>query len=347
MNLLLKFRLPFAVVTLTTLAGCSSDTTSPTKSGQPDVEAVSQISIDGVVGKIASSPPTIRVTDSKTHKPLADIPVEFSALDGAGSVTNNLTATDSMGLASAGKWTFSTRTSKNYLSVYVNGKLSLLFTATLKPDIPAHFVPITPIDQAGLPGTEITGPGVYVQDQYTNPVPGIAVSFALLDQRTRSLERTTGISDNAGLATSGGWALGSTPGTTHTTASVPGIESLVFNAHILDPASIKWYTLDSLRIGTNEVTATSSGISGARFGITGFDPCLCKKQDGYFVEEVVYSAVGGAIDNTSGNYSLDGPTLTISSLTDPGTIQNGKVYLVRRDPDFGFVFTWVYKELSQ
>ena len=39
--------------------------------------------------------------------------------------------------------------------------------------------------------------------------------------------------------------------------------------------------------------------------------------------------------------------LTISSLSDPGTIQNGTQLLQRPDLDFGFLFTWVYKEISQ
>jgi hypothetical protein len=346
-KVLVQSRLSFAVAALLTLAGCGSDTTtSPTiKSGLPTVEALSQISIEGIVGKIASPAPAIRVTDSKTHKPLANVPVEFRVVGGPGSVTNSSSVTDAMGLASAGEWTFSQRPGPSYLSAYVNGTPLLMFTATLKPDVPAHLVAITPIDQAGLPGSEIAGPAVYVQDRYLNPVPDVVVRFAMADDRTQSLERATWISDNSGRAVSGAWTLGSTPGITHTTASVPGVETLVFNAQILDLPAIKWYTLDSVRVGTKDYTPVAMGISEARFGVTSFDPCLCKKQDGYFIDEVAYSGFGGQIYSTSGRYVLDGPTLTISSLTYPGAIESGHVLLQRPDLDFGFVLTWVYKEI--
>lgn len=336
-----------AVVALFALAGCGSETTtSPTiKSGLPTVEAVSQISIEGIVGKVASPAPAIRVTDSKTHKPLANVPVEFRVVSGGGSVANSSVVTDATGFASAGEWTFRTWPGLSYLNAYVNGTPLLMFTATLKPDVPARLVPITPIDQAGLPGTEIAGPAVYVQDKYLNPVPDVVVTFAMADNRTQSLERATWISDNTGRAVSGAWTLGSTPGTTHTTASVPGVESLVFNAQILDLPAIKWFILDSVRLGTKDFTPAQMGISEARFGVTTFDSCLCKKQDGYFIDEVAYSGNDG-IYSTSGNYALDGTTLTISSLSNPGAIENGNVLLQRPDLDFGFVLTWVYKEIA-
>ncbi len=344
MNPLLTFRFHFAVAAVLTLAGCASDTTtSPTiKSGQPKVDPVSQISIEGIVGKVASPAPSIRVTDSRTHKPLANVPVEFRALNASGSVANGSVVTDGTGFASAGEWTFSTRPGLSYLAAYVNGSPALQFTATLKPDIPAHLVPVTPVDQAGFPGAVI-GAAVYVQDQYLNPVPGVLVRFAMADNGTQSL-LSSWVSDVRGWATSE-WTLGLTPGITRITASVPGVESLVFSAQILDPASIKWYSLDSVRTDRFDYTPLAMGISEARIGITRFDPCLCKKQEGYFIEEVAY-VYGGQMINGSGSYVLDDSTLTISSLTNPGTIQNGRVLLQRPDFDFGFVLTWVYKEVS-
>jgi hypothetical protein len=350
MNPLLKMRFAFAVVASITLSGCSGGTaTDPTlKSGLPSVEAVSQISVEGVVGKSVSPGPTIRVTDSKTHEPLANIPVEFRAGSGGGVVANASAnvVTDAAGIAVAREWILGTRAGLNYLNVYVNGTATITFSAVAKADVPAHLVPITPIDQAGLPNSEITGPAVYVRDQYQNPVSGFTVRFALADHRTQSLEQATWISDNTGRAMSGGWILGSQPGTTQTIASIPGAETLVFNAQILDPTAIKWYVLDSIRAGANDYTPGQMGVSEARIGISGFDPCLSKTQEGYFIDEVIYSEPGGAIYGSSGLYSLNNATLTISSLSNPATIQNGTLILQRPDPDFGFLFTWVYKEIS-
>jgi hypothetical protein len=56
---------------------------------------------------------------------------------------------------------------------------------------------------------------------------------------------------------------------------------------------------------------------------------------------------GALIAKESGRYLMDGHSLTISTLTNPGTIQQGELLLDRPDPDFGLPLTWVYKEISQ
>lgn len=219
-------------------------------------------------------------------------------------------------------------------------------TAAFEHGIPAYLVAETPTDQAGLPGAEISGPTVYVQDWYGYPVPGAVVTFAITDQLSRSLELSTSVSDMSGRATSGVWTLGPTPGTTHTTANVPGVEPLVFNAQILEPATVKWYRLDSIRSGVNTYAPTVLGIGEGRIGITDFDRCLCKKQEGYFVEEFVYASGDGQVLRSSGRYVLDGATLSVSSSKYPGTIENGQLLLKRPDPDLEFLMTLVYKEVS-
>jgi hypothetical protein len=346
MNRLLKFRFPFAMVALVPLAGCSGDrTTSPTTEPvRTAVEAVTPTLIDGVVGKLASPAPVIRITDSKTHKPLANITVEFRAING-GSVATFSAVTDSTGLASPGAWTLGPRVGPSYLGAYINGQSALIFTAMLKPDIPGQLIASTSTDQAGLSGSSVAGPIVYVRDKFGNAVSGITVTFAIGDALTQSLDRSLWTSDATGRAVSGVLKLGSTPGPTHITASIPGVESVVFNMQILDPATIKWYSLDTVRVGAYADTPSAIGLSGARIAITAFDPCLCKKQEGFFLDELTYA--DGEVFNNSGRYVLDDATILISSLDDLGTIENGDLLLPRLDPDsdFGIVRTWVYKEL--
>src|SRR6266568_8899215 len=122
MNPLPKVSFPFAVAVLIALNACRSDTaTSPTaESGKPEVEAVTQTSISAIVGTVASPAPVVRVTDNKTHKPLANVPVEFRVYTGGGSVTNGSVVTDATGLASPGEWRFMTRPGLCSLAVYVN-----------------------------------------------------------------------------------------------------------------------------------------------------------------------------------------------------------------------------------
>src|SRR5437764_11112007 len=107
MNPLPKVSFPLAVVVLLALHGCGSDsTTSPPPTA--NVEAVTQTSISGIVGAAASPAPVVRVSDSNTHQPLPNIPVEFRVVTGGGSIANNRVVTDAKGQASPGEWRFGT-----------------------------------------------------------------------------------------------------------------------------------------------------------------------------------------------------------------------------------------------
>lgn len=347
-----KASFQLAVATLLGLCACRSDSTTNAtlEPGRPEVEAVTKTLISGIVGAVASPAPVVRVTDSNTHKPLANIPVEFRVVTGGGSVTNAIVNTDAMGLASPDEWRFMTRPGVCSVGAYLNGRFTVLFAATVSVDVPARIDPSTQTDQAGLPGHSVDGLAVVVRDRFNNPVSGIAVSFTVADGGG-TLENKMQTTSQNGFASSGSWSLSTTPGHNRAVASVPGLEAAVFNAESLDPAAIKWYNLDSVRVGLQSVPPINWGVTRAKLGITSFDPCLCKKQDGYFIDEVVYFntelGYGDVIVKGSGRYLMDGHSLTISTLINPGTIQQGELLLDRPDPDFGLPLTWVYKEISQ
>jgi hypothetical protein len=336
-----------AVATLLALSACRSDsTTSPAvEQGRPEAEAVTQTSISGIVGAVASQAPVVRVFDSRTHTPLAKVSVEFRVITGGGYITNAIVVTDSTGLASPGDWTFATLPGVSSLGVYLNGVFALSFKATLTTDVAAQIIPITRTDQAALQGHSVDGPSVLVRDRFNNPIAGIAVSFTVADGGG-VLEKNSAITGTDGFAREGLWTLGTTLGHNRAVASVTGLDPVVFNAESLDPAMIKWYDLASVRLGDIDFLPVDQGVASARLGMTQFDPCLCKKQDGYFLDEVLFSVLGAQTLRASGRYHLDGHFLTISSLSDPGTIQEGELFLVRPDPDFEFTLTWVYKEMA-
>jgi hypothetical protein len=344
-RVLLNVSSALSVAALLGSSACSETSTSPAVDPATTVvEAVTQTSISGIVGAAASPAPVVRLSDSKTHQPLPNIPVEFRVVTDGGYVTNAIVATDAKGQASPGEWRFATRPGSSALSVYLNGTYKLQFTATLLTDVPAQLVAAAPTDQASLPGESVQGPSVNVRDQFDNPVSGILVSFTVTDGGG-ALEKSEATTVN-GFAGSSKWTLGTSTGHDRVLASAAGLTPVVFNAEALDPTSIKWYELDSVRSGSASLPPIQMGVTSARLGITHFDSCLCKKQDGYFIDEVLYSDYGGEIWQASGRYSLNNATLTISSLSDPATIQNGTLILQRPDFDFGFLFTWVYKEIN-
>src|SRR5947207_952341 len=183
MNPLPKISFPLAAAILLALHGCGSDSTTspPVDPTTNEVEAVTQTSISGIVGAVASPAPVVRVTDSKTHKPLANVTVEFRVVTGGGSVANGIVATDAMGLASPDGWTFMTRPGVCSVGVYLNGRFTVLFAATLSVDVPARIDPSTQADQAALSGRSVDGPAVAVRDRFNNPVSGVVVSFTVAD----------------------------------------------------------------------------------------------------------------------------------------------------------------------
>jgi len=344
-RVLLNVSSALSVAVLLGSSACSETSTSPAVvQATTEVEAITQTSVAGIVGAAASPAPVVRVSDSKTHQPLPNIPVEFRVLTGGGSVTSAIVATDAKGQASPGEWKFSTRPGVCSVGVYLNGRFTVLFSATLSVDVPAQLVAAAPTDQASLPGQSVQGPSVIVRDQFNNPVSGILVSFTVTDGGG-ALELSKATTVN-GFAGSSKWTLGTTTGHNRVLAIAAGLDPVVFNAESLDPTTITWFELDSVRSGSASLPPIQMGVTSARLGMTRFDPCLCKKQEGYFIDEVLYSDLGGEISDVSGRYSLNNTTLTISSLSDPGTIQNGKLLLQRPDFDFGFLFTWVYKEIN-
>jgi hypothetical protein len=324
-------------------AGCRTDVIS---SLDPDgllVEAVTPTRMFGTVGGSASPVPSIRVT-TESHKPVPNIPVHFIGGNNASYATNAYVVTDLNGIASPGEWRFGTRPVDAYLSVIVNGRAELSFIATLRPDVPAELFSSSK-EQVAFPGETVAGPSVLVRDRFANPVKGISVEFEVVGGSGR-LERSSSTSDRDGVAYAGPWVLGPELGDNLATARVPGLDIVSFSARVVDPATLTWYRADSMTVGTHSFTPIENGVTDARLGMTPFDPCLCKKQVGYFIDQQTYIWNGGQVSLNSGSYVLDGSTLSLSNWTTAGTVDRGRLSIERPDPEWGFPVTWIYKEIS-
>jgi hypothetical protein len=295
------------------------------------------------VGKLASPAPSVRVTDRYTHKPVAGVAIQFVV--GGGTLAYYNVVTDAAGLASPGEWTFGTRPGLSTLNVFLNGTHPVVFFAvTLRADVPARLLSFSGKDQAALPGESVWGPAVLVRDRYDNPVAGARVEFEVTAGNGK-LEKSFTISNSDGDAVSGMWTLGLTPGLNVSTASAPGVPPVSFDARVLDPATIKWYQLESVTWGSSGSTPSSWGISDARLGITVYDPCLCLKQEGYFIDRVTYINFG-FVQAASGAYLLDGSKLTLPASLEAGVLDGALLLLGRTDFDFGELTTWVYRAID-
>jgi hypothetical protein len=343
----MKWRVGAVAALVAAQLGCRSDSTTDPGPEGLNIEALSPTSIVGTVGGFSPVAPAIRVTGSRTGRPQVDVRVQFILPQPGGSVGTYSVVTDSAGVASAGEWRFAQRSGLNELFVVVGGSHALTFSAMLRPDVPDHLRPLVTQDQAGIAGQTIEGFSLVVQDRFLNPLPGVEVKFSIVDGGG-TLETEKAVTDEYGVALARGWHLGGTPGTNQASASVAGIDPVLFRAEGLDSADVKWYKLEVLRNGSNEIKLAAAGIADARFGLTPFDKCLCRKQQGYFLENITYSNGDNLFNvNASGLYDLNGAELSTELSWTQGSIDGDLVLLQRRDPEWDSPnITWVYRAVT-
>jgi adhesin/invasin len=173
------------------------------------------------VGTRVATDPTVLVTDAHGN-PVQGASVTFAVVSGGGSTTAASATTDASGIATVG-WTLGTTPGANTLSA-TSGSLSgspVTFHATGTVGPAAAMILNAGDGQSATAGTPVDiDPSVLVTDIYGNPVPGVAVGFAvdLGGGLTTAASATT---DTSGIATVG-WTLGD-PGTNTLTAAADGL----------------------------------------------------------------------------------------------------------------------------
>ena len=165
--------------------------------------------------------PSVLVTDS-VGNPVQGVSVTFAVTAGGGSVASPNAVTNGSGIATAGKWTLGRTAGSNALQA-TSGSLSgspVTFHATGIVG-PATTMTLNAGDgQQAAAGTPVaTDPSVLVTDAYGNPVPGVAVAFAVDPGSGSTTASAT--TDTSGIATVG-WTLGD-PGTNTLTATADGL----------------------------------------------------------------------------------------------------------------------------
>jgi hypothetical protein len=193
------------------------------------VGAAATIALNGGDGQTADAgaqlaiSPSVLVTDSVGNHVGAGVSVTFAVTAGGGSVATPNAVTNGSGIATAGKWTLGGTAGSNALQA-TSGSLSgspVTFHATGTVG-PATTMTLNAGDgQQAAAGMRVaTDPSVLVTDAYGNPVPGVAVAFAV-DPGGGSTTAASATTDTSGIATVG-WYLGD-PGTNTLTATADGL----------------------------------------------------------------------------------------------------------------------------
>jgi adhesin/invasin len=221
--------------TLTVTSGSVSSTVTATvNAGAPaSVALVAGDNQTAAAGSAVATAPSVRVVDGFGNL-VAQAPVSFSVLSGGGQVTGGIRLTNAQGIATVGSWVLGPSAGTQTLTgrVETGGVANnpIVFTATATAPAGAQMVIVSGNNQTAPVGRLVpVAPTVQVRNAGGTPVAGVSVTFAVASGGG-AVVGSRQITDATGMATVGGWFLGSTPGANTLTASAQGTPSVTFTA---------------------------------------------------------------------------------------------------------------------
>src|SRR6266566_4580569 len=154
--------------------------------------------------------------------PVAGASVTFTVSGGGGSLTGGTQLTNAAGVATVGSWTLGTIAGPNALTASAPGVTPVAFTATGLAGAAATFVKVAGDLQSAIVNTIVPPvPQVRIVDQFGNSVSGTTVST--VTSGGGSVVNATPVSDSGGIASVGGWRLGTLVGANALTLSGTGL----------------------------------------------------------------------------------------------------------------------------
>jgi len=298
-----------------------------------------------VVGSAVATDPAVRAQD-QFGNPVAGASISFGVSGGGGSVTGAAPLTNAAGVATVGSWTLGTTVGGNTLTATLSGLTPVIFNATATAAGATQIVKLAGDLQTGVVNTAVgTAPRVRLTDQFGNPVAGSSVTFAVASGGG-GVTAATQTTDTAGVATVGGWTLGTAAGpnavtatagalsATFTATAVPGaptqiahfagdLQSAVVNAVLpIAPAVIVRDQFNNAVPGIG-VTFTIDSGGGSVTGATQVTDTTGKASVGSWrlgtlVGANVLSATGGSLTTTFSATGLAGPATQLVKVAGDG-----------------------------
>lgn len=192
----------------------------------------------GQVATELSSPLSVQVLGA-SGRGIADVAVSWAVASGGGTVTALTARTDANGLATA-RWVLGRNAGPQSVTATVSGLSPATFTATALPGPATSLVPVDGQLQSAGVGMLLARPLVVeARDAYDNPVPGVAVTWSVVEGGG-SVSPQTSITGPDGRASTQ-WTLGTLAGDNHQVrATLPGGQTATFFATALvgAPAAI-------------------------------------------------------------------------------------------------------------
>ncbi|MBK8004309.1 MAG: Ig-like domain-containing protein [Gemmatimonadetes bacterium] len=169
------------------------------------------------------------------NNPVAGVSVTFAVTAGGGSATGTAATSDASGVATVGSWTLGQTAGANTLTATAAGLTGspVTFTATGTAGAGTSLAIASGDGQTATVNTAVaTDPAVIVRDQFNNPVPGVAITWAIIAGGGSVAVGGGATTDAAGTATVTSWTLGTSAGAGNNTlrASAAGLTAVNFTA---------------------------------------------------------------------------------------------------------------------
>ena len=241
------------------LAACG-ETTVNEALGAGSITPVTASGLTAVVGTSIAQPIEVRVLGTD-QQPLAGASVTFTVTAGGGSVSDASATTNADGIAST-KWTLGPLVGVNTLAAAASG-ITTTINAVSTAGRAAAVVVSAGDGQTATAGTAVAvAPAVRVNDANGNAVAGAGVVFSVLTGGGRV---TNGVrfTNASGVATVGGWTLGSTAGAQTLSATVS--EGAVTNNPVVFTATAVAGTAAQLTSvsATTQTATVATAVSAA------------------------------------------------------------------------------------
>ena len=185
------------------LTGCT-DATEP--KDELRLEALTATSLTGIVGTEVAPVPTVRVSNH-AGRPVTGIEVFFEFMETGSAIKNASNKTNTEGIATVGWWWLGTKAGAYTIRARLGKTAAIAFQAIAEPGPAAQIVAMGGDNQGGLAGATLDPLRLLVSDSYSNPVPRVPVTFAVISGGG-SIDGSAVLTDSLGIATSAAWTLG-------------------------------------------------------------------------------------------------------------------------------------------
>lgn len=209
-------------------------------------------------GSAVAIPPSVKVSDANGNG-VGGVAVTFAIATGGGSVTGASTTTNASGIAQVGSWTLGSTAGTNTLTA-ASGTLAgspVTFSATGTSGAAGNITIVSGNGQTATAGSQVAAaPSVRVTDVNGNVVAGAAVTFAVASGGG-SVTGASATTNASGIATVGGWTLGTVAGANTLSATSGSLAPVTFTATGVAGAA----ALISVNSGNNQFATAGTVVA--------------------------------------------------------------------------------------